>query len=68
MWTKKIKKKSNYKKNEPWKYSSDDNLAFASESSFSIKWPKRSWYAIKQIDQTKLNIIMSVFHLETDAR
>ena len=35
------------------KYSYDYNQTFWNESNFSIKWPIKSWYAIKQMKQTK---------------
>ena len=30
---------------------------------FGIKWPERGWYAVKQNNQTKLNMIIRIFPL-----
>ena len=35
-----------------WKYGSDCDQTFTNEWNFSIKYPIRNWYAIKQINQT----------------
>ena len=40
---------------EHWKYSYDNDKTFKNGSIFGIKYPIRSWYAVKQINQTKPN-------------
>ena len=49
------KKKCNLKKNlmDHWKYNFNYNPIFTNKSSFDIKPPWKSWYAIKQINQIK---------------
>ena len=39
------------------KYSYECNQPFRNEWSFSIKYHIRSWYAVKQINQTKPNSV-----------
>ena len=38
---------------ENWTYNDDYNDTFTNELNVSIKQSQKSWYAVKQIDQTK---------------